>query len=113
MSALIGGIVAMVLGLIGLIVWWEHFIQALLAIIPLMLIVGGALATYLGIEEWKDTTSQTENFGAAPSDGSGESGEAEKYKAEAEKYKSELDSIKKAEADEGEASEPEVPEDEG
>jgi len=54
MMALAGGLVALVLGIIGIVVWWAYFIKALAAGIPVMLILGGALATYLGIEEMKD-----------------------------------------------------------
>jgi uncharacterized membrane protein YqjE len=54
MMALAGGLVALVLGIIGIVVWWSYFLKALMAGIPLMLILGGALATYLGIEEMKD-----------------------------------------------------------
>ncbi len=52
--ALAGGLVALVLGIIGVVVWWTYFLKALMAVIPVMLILGGALATYLGIEEMKD-----------------------------------------------------------
>jgi len=52
--ALVGGLIALVLGLIGIITWWPYFIKALAAGVPVMLILGGALATYLGIEELTD-----------------------------------------------------------
>ncbi len=54
MAALGGGLVALVLGIIGIIVWWGFFRKALLAAVPAMLILGGALAVYLGIEELRD-----------------------------------------------------------
>ena len=54
MMALAGGIVALVLGFIGIITWWGYFLKALMAGIPIMLILGGALAAYLGYEEIKD-----------------------------------------------------------
>ena len=54
MMALAGGLVALVLGIIGIVVWWVYFLKALMAGIPVMLILGGALATYLGLEEMKD-----------------------------------------------------------
>ncbi|MDY7036226.1 MAG: hypothetical protein SV375_08720 [Thermodesulfobacteriota bacterium] len=54
MMALAGGLVALILGIIGIIIWWGYFLKALLAGVPAMLILGGALATYLGIEEIKD-----------------------------------------------------------
>ena len=57
MAALFGGLVSLVLGIIGIIIWWGYFVKALAAGIPALLILGGALATYLGIEEWKDKKS--------------------------------------------------------
>jgi hypothetical protein len=54
MTALVGGLVALILGIIGLIFWWPYFIKLLAGGVPVMLILGGALATYLGIEEMKD-----------------------------------------------------------
>jgi len=54
MMALAGGLVALILGIIGIVVWWSLFVKALAAGVPIMLILGGALATYLGIEELKD-----------------------------------------------------------
>jgi hypothetical protein len=54
MMALVGGLIALILGIIGIILWWGYFLELLMAGVPLMLILGGALATYLGIEEIKD-----------------------------------------------------------
>ena len=54
MTALIGGLIAVVLGIIGISQWYALFFKALLASVPAMLIFGGALAIYLGIEEIKD-----------------------------------------------------------
>ena len=54
MMALAGGLIALILGIIGIIVWWGYFLKALMAGVPIMLLLGGALATYLGIEELKD-----------------------------------------------------------
>ncbi|MCF8085243.1 MAG: hypothetical protein K9M96_19360 [Deltaproteobacteria bacterium] len=62
MAALAGGIVALVLGIIGIIVWWGYFLKALLAAVPAMLILGGALAAYLGFEEIKDKRSAQDTF---------------------------------------------------
>ncbi len=57
MTALIGGLIALVLGFIGISIWWGYFLKALAAGVPIILILGGALATYLGIEEIKDRGS--------------------------------------------------------
>ena len=94
MVTLVGGIIALILGLLGLVYWWGPFIILLKAGIPLVLILGGALATYLGIEEWKDSQSvaSQQSYSTDP--------EAERYKAEAEKYKAELEAIKRKEDEE-------------
>jgi hypothetical protein len=57
MKILLGGIVALIIGVVGLIAWWADFLEVLKGIIPIILILGGALATYLGIEEVKTTSS--------------------------------------------------------
>jgi len=62
MAALAGGLAALVLGIIGIIAWWGYFVKALMAGIPIMLILGGALAAYLGFEEIKDKRTE-ETFG--------------------------------------------------
>ena len=93
MVTLVGGIIALILGLLGLALWWDPFIILLQAGIPLVLILGGALATYLGIEEWKDSQSILEQEAYTPDP------EAERYKAEAEKYKQELESLKQSQTE--------------
>lgn len=67
MMALVGGLVALILGIIGIIYWWGYFLKALMAGVPVMLILGGALATYLGIEEIKDKKT-TESFNTEKDD---------------------------------------------
>jgi uncharacterized membrane protein YcaP (DUF421 family) len=47
MAALVGGVVSLVLGIIGIIIFWGYFVKVLAAGIPVLLILGGALATYL------------------------------------------------------------------
>lgn len=67
MAALAGGLAALVLGVIGIIAWWPYFVKALMAGIPIMLILGGALAAYLGFEEIKDKRAE-ESFSETPQD---------------------------------------------
>ena len=50
MKVLIGGAVAAVLGLIGLGIWWEQFFILLAGGIPIILLLGGALAIYVGFD---------------------------------------------------------------
>jgi hypothetical protein len=57
MKILVGGIVAVILGVVGLIVWWPEFWQVLKGTIPILLIIGGALGIYLGIEGVKTSSS--------------------------------------------------------
>jgi len=59
MTALVGGIVATIIGVVLLVVWWSHFIQLLAGAIPLFLVLGGALAIYIGIDEIKDKIAQS------------------------------------------------------
>ena len=89
MTTLVGGVIALVLGLLGLVYWWDQFIIILQAGIPLVLVLGGALAVYLGVEEWKDAQSAAESGAFNAMDA-----EAERYRAEAEKYKAELEAMK-------------------
>ena len=86
MAALLGGLVSLVLGIIGIIIFWGYFVKALAAGKPALLILGGALATYLGIEEWKDKRS-AEKFNEEPDTG--------KLKEEVESLKKEVEDLKK------------------
>jgi hypothetical protein len=56
MKILLGGIVALILGFIGLIAWWSEFFRVVKGVIPIILVLGGALAVYLGIEDIKTTS---------------------------------------------------------
>ncbi len=57
MKILLGGIVALILGVIGLIGWWSDFLRILKGMIPIILVLGGALAVYLGIEDIKTASA--------------------------------------------------------
>ena len=83
MTALIGGLIAVVLGIIGISQWYALFFKALLASVPAMLILGGALAIYLGIEEIKDKRA-SESFESDTSD----------LKTEVETLKEEIKELK-------------------
>jgi len=66
MKILLGGIVALVLGVIGLIIWFFDFLMILKGMIPIALILGGALAIYLGIEDIKTSSSSEEETVPSP-----------------------------------------------
>jgi len=54
MISLVGGIIASLLGLIFFILCFDSFWLVLKGTLPILLILGGALAAYLGYEEIKD-----------------------------------------------------------
>ena len=80
MKTLIGGAIAAALGLIGLVIWWGQFLMVLAGIIPAILLLGGALAIYLGFDELRDTWKDDETAESPPDSSEGE--EVEKYKKE-------------------------------
>ena len=93
MKTLIGGAVAAVLGLIGISVWWQPFFQLLAGAIPVMLLMGGALALYLGFDELKDTWKKEDAAPeASPED------DVEKYKQEIDDLKKEIETLKEEKA---------------
>jgi uncharacterized membrane protein YqjE len=81
--ALVGGLIALILGIIGIIIWWGYFLKALMAGVPVLLLLGGALATYLGIEEIKDKKA-SESFETEKDD----------LKREVDTLKKEIDDLK-------------------
>jgi len=93
MKTLIGGAIAAALGLIGLVIWWGQFLMVLAGIIPAMLVLGGALAIYLGFDEIKDTWKADET--AEPSAEGDEDENVEKYKKEIDDLKEEIETLKK------------------
>jgi len=93
MKTLIGGAIAAALGLIGLGIWWSEFLMVLAGIIPIMLLLGGGLAIYLGFDELKDTWKKDEpSFESS----STKDDEVEQYKKEIDELKDEIKGLKKA-----------------
>ncbi|MDL2286744.1 hypothetical protein LJC24_04865 [Desulfococcaceae bacterium OttesenSCG-928-F15] len=60
MKTLVGGAVAAVLGVIGLAVWFGAFLQLIAGTLPIILLIGGGLALYLGFDELKETWKNEE-----------------------------------------------------
>ncbi len=54
MKIFLGGIVALVVGIIWLILWIDDFLTVLFGLIPVILLVGGAFAAYSGYDEIKE-----------------------------------------------------------
>ncbi len=61
MKTLIGGAIAVTIGIIGVLVWWKSFFAILAGFIPVMLLLGGGLAIYLGFDELKDTWGKSDD----------------------------------------------------
>ncbi len=88
MVALIGGLAALLLGVIGLFGWWDEFIWLIKGALPPVLILAGALAAYLGSEELKDKRRAEMEAAREPFTPSSE--EADRYKREVEELKAKL-----------------------
>jgi len=54
MKIFLGGIAALVVGIILLIFWWWDFLTMLKGLIPVILLVGGGFAAYSGYDEIKE-----------------------------------------------------------
>lgn len=95
MKVFLGGIAAAFLGLIGIFAFFGPFLHLLAGAVPLMLLLGGAMAAYLGYDEVKDKLPFPKKQEEAAADTSaGLKEEAEKYKQEAERLRSELEKAK-------------------
>jgi hypothetical protein len=89
MKTLIGGAIAAVLGLIGISIWWKPFLMLLAGALPIMLLMGGGLALYLGFDELKDSwKSDAKTDDAAGTDG------PDNYKKEIDSLKQEIETLK-------------------
>ncbi len=93
MKTLIGGSVAAVIGLIGLGIFWRDFFDLLAGAIPIILLIGGGLAIYLGFDELKDSWKKDDE----PVDVSS-SDDPEKYKQEIDDLKKEIETLKSEKA---------------
>ena len=89
MKTLIGGAVAAVVGLIGISVWFGEFLQVLAGVVPIMLLLGGGLALYLGFDELKDSWKKDDTADSAVN-----MGDNEQYKQEIDDLKKEIETLK-------------------
>jgi len=92
MTLVIGGAVSAILGLIGLIFWWDAFFIIIRGALPIIMLLGGILAVYVGIDDIQEKLReekqrQEENLEKARE-------EIEMVKARAEQYREELDKLK-------------------
>ena len=85
MKTLIGGAVAVLLGIIGIAVWFGAFLQILAGAVPPVLLLGGGLALYLGFDELKDSWKKDEGDDAPAADDKERIAELEKELADLKK----------------------------
>ncbi|WP_035236893.1 hypothetical protein [Desulfobacter vibrioformis] len=65
MKTLIGGAIAVLLGVIGMAVWFTEFLQIIKGCVPVVLLVAGGFALYLGFDELKDSWKNDEGVDAS------------------------------------------------
>ena len=97
MKVFVGGVVAAFLGFLGIIIGFHNVMGFIAGAIPLILLLGGAMAAYLGYDEVKEKLPFKKSCDTP--EGAGDSKlreEAEKYKQEVERLKSELEKNKNA-----------------
>ncbi len=95
MKLFLGGIAAALLGLLSIIIWHHAVCSLIVSVIPIILLLGGLMAAYLGYDEVKDKLPCCKARGTQePSNDAKLREEAERYKQEAERLKSELDKSK-------------------
>ena len=88
MKTLIGGAIAVLLGVVGLAVWFSEFLTLLAGCIPPVLLLGGGLALYLGFDELKDSWKKDDGIDApAPQNDKAKIEEREKERSELKKEK--------------------------
>ncbi len=88
MKTLIGGSIAAVVGLIGLGIFWRDFFDLLAGAIPIILLIGGGLAIYLGFDELKDSWKKEDDDAVVSTQ------DPEKYKQEIDELKKEIETLK-------------------
>jgi arginine exporter protein ArgO len=92
MSLLIGGVVSVILGVIGFSLLWIDFITILKGGIPILLILGGVLAVYVGLDAMQDRIREDRQKQDEKLEKARE--EIERIKALSEQYREEIEKLK-------------------
>ena len=92
MLLLIGGIVSGILGVIGFSLWWDAFILILKGGVPIVLILGGILAIYVGLDAMQDRMREERQKQDEQLEQARE--EIERVKAQSEQYREEIEKLK-------------------
>jgi hypothetical protein len=96
MKVFVGGVVAAFLGFLGIIIGFHNVMGFIAGAIPLILLLGGLMAAYLGYDEVKEKLPFKKGAECQDAGESKLRDEAEKYKQEVERLKSELEKNKNA-----------------
>jgi len=96
MKILVGGAIAAVLGILGIFVWFNDFLGLVKGAFPAMLMLGGALAIYIGFDELKDSWKSDPVEEITPV--VKEEEDPAKYKQEIDELKKEIETLKQTEA---------------
>lgn len=96
MKVFVGGVAAAFLGFLGVLIWYDSVFRFIGGAIPLILLLGGLMAAYLGYDEVKEKFPFPKNRETPepPSADARLQEEAEKYKQEVERLKAELEKTK-------------------
>jgi hypothetical protein len=94
MKVFVGGVAAAFLGFLGIIIFPKEVLVWILSAVPLILLLGGLMAAYLGYDEVKEKLPFKQSAGTEPTNDTRLKEEAEKYKQEVERLKSELEKTK-------------------
>jgi predicted DNA repair protein MutK len=95
MKVFVGGVAAAILGFFCAIIWYDAVFKFIGGAIPLILLLGGLMAAYLGYDEVKEKLPfKKSGEGQEPTNDAKLREEAEKYKQEVERLKGELEKNK-------------------
>ncbi|MCX7816946.1 MAG: hypothetical protein N2317_05505 [Syntrophales bacterium] len=92
MPLIVGGFIATVLGIIGMVIWWGDFITIIKGALPVMMILGGILAIYVGYDDLQEQIREERRKQEEKLEKARE--EIETIKAEAERYREELERLR-------------------
>ena len=96
MIAFVGGLIGFILGAIGIVVWWEPFVSLLKASMPILFILGGAMAPYMGAQDIKDKLRAKKEAVREPLAADASHAEAlERYRNEVQELKERLAALEK------------------
>jgi len=94
MSLLLGGVISAIFGLVSLIFFWPDFMTLIRGAFPIFMLLGGALAVYVGIDELQEKNREERHRQEEKLERAHK--EIESMKEQAERYKEELNRLKEA-----------------